>query len=132
MTTAIIFRGARTSGVRPLLHVYPKARNSHNKAGLQNGTSLNGSTQINQPNGYSHPKRPPKTTTINKRLSYQTAQDDPAYSYEFPRHNLPYRLSTKTYSHQNGLPTSQKQTTLITSLFSEHTCRAKPSTLFSH
>ena len=78
------------------------------------------------------PKRPPKTTTINKRLSYQTAQDDPAYSYEFPRHtlpcyNLPYLLIHQQIFPQNGLrknnnkqTTTQQQMTLITSALPSH------------
>mgnify|MGYP000491200248 CR=1 FL=1 len=47
-----------------------------------------------------------QTTTINKRLSYQRVQDDPAQKLEFPRHTALLQLALPIInfnSHQNGL-----------------------------
>jgi len=71
--------------------------------------SPNGSTQVNdyQPNVYSPQNDLPKQQ-VTKRLktTLHTATSSPVTR---PCYNLLYRLSTSTYSHQNGLP---KETTL--------------------
>ena len=104
-------------------HIQPKARNNHSKAGLHSDQNDQYPKQlITTANPKRHivkrlstskrlstlwiqsPKRPSKTTTIKKPPRYQTAQDDPAYSYEFPRHTALLQLALPTINFNRQSP----------------------------